>query len=325
MKDGPKGPRGDWAWMALITIKLPGGWSLPTQVTVGTEWATDGTCPVGILIDFPPDLEPRIWPQLEAYLQQGWAAEEPSKSPGHTQAQPRLRIHIAPATPWSPLDLAARVCTLRSAINSPAVAIATTDIFVDSSAPILEAQGYLQVEDIALLVQDAAAISPRVWTVRTTASAARWAAVCKADTEGYPCRLRWRRSQNGGRAIAVDCQAPARRSLPEEDGPATVTLVPRGPINARGKELLGTILGELQTSCNLDLAQGRHRSLGVHQWAYVEGHFDSARPTALAIRLADNEEVKKVYARYHSKAICMGAETFAVEVRLSGNVSRRRV
>ena len=96
MKDGPKGPRGDWAWMAIITLKLPGGWAIPTQVTLGQEWATDNTCPTGIIIDFPIEVEPQVWPQLEGYLQQGWAAEEPGRSPGHTAAQPRLRIHMAP-------------------------------------------------------------------------------------------------------------------------------------------------------------------------------------------------------------------------------------
>ena len=304
--------------------QTPGGWTIPTQITLGQEWATDNACPTGIIIDFPIEVEPQVWPQLEVYLQQGWAAEEPGRSPGHTPAQPRLRIHMAPPSCWSPLDLAARARTIRAAINVPAVAVATTDIFVDSHAPIIEAQGYLDLEGIHELVSEAAAINPRVWTVRTSAQAPAWAAKCKADTEGFTSKIRWRRSQNGGRAIAVDCEAPSRRALPSDDGPTTVTLIPRGPPNARGKEVLGTILCELQLRCNLNLTQGNHRNMGVHNWAYVEGYFDKTRPSSLAVRLACNEEVARVYGIYHGKAICMGSETFAVEVRLPGNGSRRR-
>ena len=101
--------------------------------------------------------------------------------------------------------------------------------------------------------------------------------------------------------------------------------MPRGPSNPRSKEVLTAIMVEIANRLQLPLRRTEGRDWNPYTWRYQEGHFRGTAPSKVLLRLASREEADRVASAFHGRAINMGSDVYAVEVKETGNGSRRRV
>ena len=122
----------------------------------------------------------------------------------------------------------------------------------------------------------------------------------------------------------MDTSAPERRSSGQE-GPVELSITPRGPTNPRSQEVLAAIMLEIATRLQIPLRRTEGREWGTHTWRYQSGHFRGTAPSKVLLRLASREEAVRVAGAFHGKAINLGPDVYAIEVKETGNSSRRRV
>ena len=129
---------------------------------------------------------------------------EHQRCPASTSDLARIRLHVVfPPGHIGPLDLSLVIADLRRKINTPLVAIAHDNIFIDNGAIPADIQSPEAAWILMGFCKEAAFVSERILTLKTDMSELRWKEKLRDffydNPQGCCAGLRWRLSRMGGR------------------------------------------------------------------------------------------------------------------------------
>ena len=208
VESGRVAPRLSTRSLLLATLSPTQDRAVPRPIGVGGAIARVGGCPT-LVVDFESrDLvaTEKVIRAASEGVDMCWGGE-PEVSPGSTPDFPRAIIKGAvQAGDATELELKALVLHIRSSGLPTSTLVATTNIFRDVSAPIVELSAPQAAYRIIPLCDEAAYVTPRKLTVKTLAPTDRWEHLLidahRSDPDCFVSRIKWRPSRNGGRTIA---------------------------------------------------------------------------------------------------------------------------
>ena len=252
---------------------------------------------------------------------------EPEVSQGSTPYFPRAIIKGAvQAGDATELELKALVLHIRSSGLPTSTLVATTNIFRDVSAPIVELSAPQAAYRIVPLCDEAAYVTPRKLTVKTLAPTDRWEHLLvdahRSDPDCFVSRIKWRPSRNGGRTIAqaeatsgqlaAQCREATRsRAQRGEQFPRMITVRPRRELGRNAREAIQGIVNHLQRNGIALNEAGEGHALEDSQWRAVRGRSDQL-VGSMHIAIRDPDAAAQIVSMLHEKAIEVGQELVTI-------------
>ena len=222
---------------------------------------------------------------------------------------------------------------------------AVGDIYADNGAMLLEMLSPAAIVPFLVLCEEAAFVTPRVVTVRTTSSSDVWRTLLDQtlfrDAENAVLRVKRRPSRQGGGTwaspsatspqLAAHRRTAGRSGAERQIAEGTAEISINGSLGhgltATVRQLMSVIEGRLGTQLR---ELGPDDVQSPSSWLHLVRSDPSVPTGRIRLQLASRADVDRLATEVHGRAVQIGADLLTISVlgdglqQLPGNLRRRR-